>query len=183
MSTNHLHLWTHNSARYSHVWTHTSSKHSHIWIHVSTRHSYVWTITSTKHSHIWIQVSAIHSHVWTNMYTRFSHCFSCTFSVNVELMRVNYLKSLFRGQINHLPLTVHLRQVPRLRGTNTYNVKNITQIIKRNQSDITSYWLQSCSVPSVLGIPKRPVVGSIVVSIPAFLVCYWCSIRPGSFFL
>jgi hypothetical protein len=152
MSTKLSRLWTLNSTRYSHVWTHTSSKHSHIWIHVSTRYSYVWTNTSTRHSHIWIEVSARHSHfltnmptgyshAWTNTSTRFPPCFFCTFSVNVELMRINYLKSHFRGQTNHLPLTVHHRQVPRLRGTNTYNVNNIKQIIKRNESDITSYWL------------------------------------------
>jgi len=39
-----------------------------------------------------------------------------TFSVSVELIRISYLKSQFSRQINRLPLTVHLRQVPRFTG-------------------------------------------------------------------
>ena len=153
MSTKHSHLWTHKSTRYSHVWTHTSSRYSHIWIDVYTRHSHVRTNMPTRLSLVWTNMYTGHSRVWTNMSTRLSHCFSCTFSDNVNLMRINYLKSHFRGQINRLPLTVPLIQVPWLRGTYTYNVKNIRQIIKTNGSDITSYWLESCSVTYALGIP------------------------------
>jgi hypothetical protein len=118
MSTRHSHIGIHVSIRHLRVWTNTSTRYSHIGIHVAVRHSRVWNNTSAKHSHIWIHVPTRHSHISTNMSTRLSHCFSCTFSVGLELLRINYLKSHFRRHTNYLPLTVYLRQVPGLRGTN-----------------------------------------------------------------
>jgi len=111
-STRHSHVWTNMPTRHSHVWTNMYTRYSHNGMHVSARHSHVWTNMYTRHSHIGMHVSVRHSHVWTNTSTRLSYSFSCTFSVNVELMRINYLKSHFKGQINCLTLTVPLIQVP-----------------------------------------------------------------------
>jgi hypothetical protein len=56
------------------------------------------------------------------------------------------------------------------------NVNNIRHIIKTNRSDIGSYCLEPCKVTTALGIPKRPVLDSVLVSIPACHAGDWGSI-------
>jgi len=116
-----------------HVWAHMSTKHSHFLIHMANRYSHFWTNICTTHSHVCI-ICAQDMHIFCATCPQNIRIFESTCPQNIHmfvptcpqdfgtvslarflsassLMRINYLKSHFRRHTNHLPLTVHLRQV------------------------------------------------------------------------